>query len=85
MWNQKTFWMILACLLLLTSSPASAEMPNSHSQHNKQLQIIEQPLGVKVAVTTGGLGLIGLELWWFIFSKAITKKGTENREQGTGN
>lgn len=80
MWSQKTFWMILACLLLLTSSPASAEMPSSHSQHNKQLQIIEQPSGVKAAVTIGGLGLIGLELWWFIFSKSMTKKGIGNRE-----
>ncbi|MBD2293420.1 hypothetical protein H6G06_07940 [Anabaena sphaerica FACHB-251] len=69
MLNHKTLWVSLACLMLLTSSPASAEMPSSHSQHHNQFQIIEQPLGVKVAATVAGLALIGIELWWFIFSK----------------
>lgn len=27
---------------------------------------IEQPLGRKVAVTLGGLALIGAEIWWFL-------------------
>jgi len=44
------------------------EMPVS--QENAQFQRIEQPLGLKVAVTLGGIGLIGLELWWFLFSKS---------------
>ncbi len=35
----------------------------------KQFQKIEQPLGLKLMVLTAGLGLIGAELWWFIFSK----------------
>jgi plastocyanin domain-containing protein len=30
---------------------------------------IEQPLWLKGAVTAAGLGLIGLELWWFLGSK----------------
>lgn len=34
-----------------------------------QFQPIEQPLSHKLAVTLAGLGLIGLELWWFLFSK----------------
>jgi plastocyanin domain-containing protein len=70
--NQKILWVSLACLMLLTTSPASAEMSNTHSQHNNnnQFQIIQQPLGLKVAVTIAGLGLIGLELWWFIFTKS---------------
>jgi plastocyanin domain-containing protein len=73
MLNQKKFWMMLACLVLLTSSPASAKISNSHSPHNQQLQHIEKPLGVKIALTTGGLGLMGIELWWFIFSKSIAR------------
>jgi plastocyanin domain-containing protein len=28
----------------------------------------------KVAVTIGGLGLIGLELWWFLFNKSQGRK-----------
>lgn len=35
---------------------------------------IEQPLPVKLAVTAGGLSLIGLELWWFLFSQRQTQK-----------
>lgn len=35
---------------------------------SQQFQPIDQPLGHKLAVTLGGLGLIGLELWWFRFS-----------------
>ena len=70
--NQNILWVSLACLMLLTSSPATAENSYSHSQHNQnqQFQIIQQPLELKFAVTIAGLGLIGLELWWFIFSKS---------------
>lgn len=31
---------------------------------------IDQPIGLKTAVTVGGIGLIGVELWWFLFSKS---------------
>jgi plastocyanin domain-containing protein len=41
-----------------------------------QFQRIEQPLWAKVAVTAGGLGLIGLELWWFLLSKPKSRKAT---------
>jgi plastocyanin domain-containing protein len=34
-----------------------------------QFQRLEQPLWAKVAVTSAGLGLIGLELWWFLLSQ----------------
>ena len=50
-------------------------MPRS-SENAGQFQRIEQPLGNKVAVTLGGLGLIGLELWWFLFSKPKSRKAT---------
>ncbi|MEA5552139.1 hypothetical protein VB713_14420 [Anabaena cylindrica UHCC 0172] len=70
MLNKKILWVSLIFLVLLTSSPASAEMANSHSQQINQFHAIEQPLGVKVVVTVSGLGLIGLELWWFVFSKS---------------
>jgi plastocyanin domain-containing protein len=34
-----------------------------------QFQHIEQSLGRKIAVTAGGFGLIGIELWWFLLHK----------------
>jgi plastocyanin domain-containing protein len=38
-------------------------------EQTSQFQRIEQPLWLKAAVTAGGFGLIGLELWWFVFSQ----------------
>ncbi|BAZ23715.1 hypothetical protein NIES4073_46040 [Kalymmatonema gypsitolerans NIES-4073] len=35
---------------------------------------IEQPLWVKGAVTSAGLALIGLEIWWFLLSKPKSQK-----------
>ena len=56
----------------------SVEMPVS--QENAQFQRIEQPLGLKVAVTLGGIGLIGLELWWFLFSKSKAVQANRNKD-----
>jgi plastocyanin domain-containing protein len=52
------------------------DMPSSQTEQTGQFRQIEQPLGNKVAVTLGGLGLIGLELWWFLFSKPKPRKAT---------
>lgn len=49
---------------------AEMEMPASAKKQISQFQKIEQPLGLKLAVALGGLGLIGAELWWFMFSHA---------------
>lgn len=43
-------------------------------QQTGQFRRIEQPLGNKVSVTLGGLGLIGLELWWFLLSKPKSRQ-----------
>lgn len=67
--NKHIFWVCFACLVLLTSSPASAQIPSNNLQDNSQFQIIEQPLPVKAAVTIGGFSLISLELWWFTYSR----------------
>ncbi len=67
-------------LFLLTSSViAQPSHDMSPSEPTADFTAIEQPLGVKVAVTVGGLGLIGLELWWFLFSKK-TKTKTNQAE-----
>ncbi len=53
---------------------------NSMNEHTvpqpNQFQRIEQPLGNKIAVTVGGLGLIGLELWWFLLSKPKSRQAS---------
>ena len=58
--------------LSLLFSPASALMP----EQTKQFQRIEQPIGLKIGVTLGGLALIGTELWWFVFSKTKSQQVT---------
>lgn len=80
------FWGTLAgfgFLLGALSGAIAAEMPKhsmesmpQSSENAGQFQRIDQPLGNKVAVTLGGLGLIGLELWWFLFSKPKSRKAT---------
>jgi len=44
-----------------------------------QFQRIEQPLSNRAIVTVGGLGLIGLELWWFLFSKPKSRQAATTR------
>ncbi|MCC5898332.1 MAG: hypothetical protein JJU32_10510 [Phormidium sp. BM_Day4_Bin.17] len=45
--------------------PGSSDVDPDSTQSG-QFEQIEQPLGVKVAVTLGGLALMGWELWWFL-------------------
>ena len=55
--------------VLRLSATVYEHTTESHSTESRQFPRIEQPLGNKVAVTLGGLSLIGLELWWFLLSK----------------
>ena len=64
---------LLIFLALTTSSTLAqkeleVEMSPSVAEQTSQFPKIEQPLGLKLAVALGGLGLIGAELWWFMFS-----------------
>lgn len=76
------FWGGIVTLVLLlggTSETTLAQMAHNNKQpmeQTKGFQKIEQPLWVKGAVTVGGLGLIGLELWWFLLSKPKSRKAT---------
>lgn len=70
----------LSILLGITSGRAVAQathegMPHLTEEHG-EFQRIEQPLWAKGAVTAGGLGLIGLELWWFLLSKPKSRQAT---------
>ncbi len=51
-------------------------MSHPNTEPAGEFQRIEQPLWVKGAVTAGGVGLIGLELWWFLFSKPKSRQAT---------
>lgn len=44
-----------------------------HSSAQGEFKRIEQPFAVKLGVAAGGLSLIGLELWWFLWSKPKAK------------
>ncbi|MEP0873253.1 cupredoxin domain-containing protein [Trichocoleus desertorum AS-A10] len=83
-------------LLSMTSGPVVAEIASrpvvtqvmGQSNHETghateqtgQFQRIEQPLWLKGAVTVGGLGLVGLELWWFLLSKPKSRQATTQGE-----
>lgn len=68
----------LGIVLGIASGEAGAQ--KSHESHpsatvqTNQFQRIDQPLGNKVAVTLGGFGLIGLQLWWFLLNKPKSQK-----------
>ena len=86
MLKKATFFGTLAgfgFLLGVISGVLAAEIPAAHDMSTQspstQFQRIDQPLATKVAVTMGGLGLIGLELWWFLFSKPKSQQ-VEARE-----
>ncbi|MFM7447883.1 MAG: hypothetical protein ACKO24_04720 [Leptolyngbyaceae cyanobacterium] len=59
-----------------TAAEVNINNLNSHTQTSSQLnqfQQIKHSAGIQIVVTIGGLGLIGLELWWFLFSKPPSK------------
>lgn len=67
-------------LLSIAPGTAIAQMPGESSEQTNKFRRIEQPLGLKVGVTLGGIALIGLELWWFLLSK--TKAQQAEARQG---
>jgi plastocyanin domain-containing protein len=71
----------LGFFLGISSGIAVAQMPMETSEETIQFRRIEQPLALKAGVTAGGLALIGLELWWFLFSKTKSRKA--QTQEGT--
>lgn len=87
--NKNWFWKTaiagtLGVILALSPGAGQAEQPQAMSgtmEHQATpdttdpgFQRIEQPLSLRLAVTAGGLGLIGLELWWFLFSRPQARR-----------
>lgn len=67
-------------LLGLAAGVAVAEMPMEHApQPTQQFRRIEQPLSLKVGVTLAGVGLVGLELWWFLGHKTRSRQAVTNQ------
>ncbi len=64
----------LAILIFIALGGQAAQIPSESATATTQFRRIEQPLALKAVVTLGGLGLIGLELWWFLFSQTKTQK-----------
>ncbi|WP_414551014.1 hypothetical protein [Anabaena sp. CCY 0017] len=70
MFSKNLLWASLT-VFGLSIGTASAAMPTHSSGETSEFKAIDQPLALKAGVTIGGLGLIGLELWWFLFSKSV--------------
>jgi plastocyanin domain-containing protein len=69
-------------LVLGVSSASMAQTPHDQMQPSEpttSFRRIDQPLWLKGAVTAGGIGLIGVELWWFLFSKSKSRKANTNQ------
>ena len=77
------FFLSLTSGTVLAQKELEVEMPASASEQTSEFQRLDQPLGTKIAVTLGGLGLIGLELWWFLMSKnrAATAKASQGIQE----
>jgi plastocyanin domain-containing protein len=69
-------------LMLGVSSASMAQTPHDEMQPSEtttSFRRIDQPTWLKGAVTAGGIGLIGVELWWFLFSKSKSSKADSNQ------
>lgn len=53
---------------------------SSHPESAGEFQRIDQPLWAKGVVTAGGLGLIGLETWWFLWGKPKSRQTASSEE-----
>jgi plastocyanin domain-containing protein len=63
----------LLSMAMNAAAQMTADSPN-HAAFPESFRRIEQPLGLKIGVTAGGLALIGLEVWWFLISKSKSQR-----------
>jgi plastocyanin domain-containing protein len=66
-------------LMLGVVEVATPQMGQPMPEPPSQFRSLEQPLLLKVGITLGGLTLIGVELWWFLWSKTSAKQAIENQ------
>jgi plastocyanin domain-containing protein len=60
------FGIVLGTSQVIAASGMNGDMPHASTQ---KFQPVGQPLAIKLGVSAVGVGLIGLELWWFLLSK----------------
>lgn len=83
--QKKVGWLVsLASLVLVVGTDKviaqiGKQPQAAKTEHQTQYRRIEQPLALKLAVTTGGVALIGLEIGWFLFGKENLKVETNQR------
>jgi plastocyanin domain-containing protein len=63
----------LGIILGIASGVRANQISTHPANSTAQFRQVEQPLSLKIGVTAVGLSLIGLELWWFLFSKNQAK------------
>jgi plastocyanin domain-containing protein len=63
--------LLLVLILFTLLTPASSRAAST--QMRQTFARFEQPLAAKIGVTVAGLSLIGLELWWFLYSRPHQK------------
>lgn len=73
----------LVMVILLWGVSAIALPAHSHASMNHAFASVSQPLALKIAVTLGGIGLIGAELAWFLGNKSRNSPviPVQNREK----
>lgn len=64
-------------LAVLTASETSLAKTSHSRTPPGKFQPLEQPLPLKVGLTVAGLGLIGLELWWFLGHKPVSHSDSD--------
>ena len=76
---KKVFLTTLLSLAVLFGPAQAADAKAESIETRPKFSRIEQPLPLKILVTLGVLGLIGAELWWFLFSQTKSKTATNNQ------
>lgn len=71
-------------LLLGVATATQAEVNSENRPTQSDFRRIEQPLWSKVLVTGGGVGLIGLEIWWFLLSQSKPGSAKYSAKGGDG-
>ena len=70
--NKIIFTFLLSLILIFATAQAS----NAKGESTHEFSRIEQPIPLKILVTLGGLGLVGVEIWWFLLSKSKSQAAT---------
>jgi plastocyanin domain-containing protein len=66
------------------AAPSQSGSMTHDSPSPQAFERVEQPLGIKLGVTVTGLGLIGIELWWFLWSKPKLQRARSQLDRQEG-